>query len=502
MSTTVDEWKLPVRRVLTHKSGEQNVIWNSSELTYEQTMFGQVSALSYSPKGNFIGAVSSNQLMLLRQPASEGSVWNEQHPRSCFSIRFRHDAKLVLQTIERRVVIRSTETAFERRLQGHTRDVRDAVFLSTQVFASCSDDTTVRFWDITRENELGVAQGHTDYVRTIQRLSENVVLSGGYDRVVNMWDVRVSLEAPVGALSVGHPVEQVRCVTDDLAVCAAGDLAILFDVRNFSSNSFAKRGNTVGAAAVAPAVQQQLSVHTKTVTSIGYSTPHATLVTASLDGRVKFLTRKDGGDFTVDTTRKYGAAVTAFDLHPDGTEFAVGLATGRLETHRLKELTQAQRVEDNTAATAEKDQRVLEEKLQHTRKLLSVYQYHRALRVALYSRMPDVIVTTLEEMQRRSVLRVALSGHNDRTIVQIMRFAVQHLDVPQVGAVCLATLDVIFEIYGAVAAKSAFFHRELLRAHKRVGEILGRLEHISQCVGMLELVVDEASEAQRQQTSS
>ena len=48
----------------------------------------------------------------------------------------------------------------------------------------------------------------------------------------------------------------------------------------------------------------------------------------------------------------------------------------------------------------------------------------------------------------------------------------------------------IFEIYGPAAASSDFFHRELLRAHKRMGDALSRLAVLQGSVGMLEMALD------------
>ena len=138
----------------------------------------------------------------------------------------------------------------------------------------------------------------------------------------------------------------------------------------------------------------------------------------------------------------------------------------------------------------EKKEELLKKKVGEIRQLLVVYQYHKAIKSALYSRMPDVIVTTLEELQRRGALHVALSGHHDRGIVQLLRFAVERVDIPTLTDLMLTVIDTIIEIYSVAAANSPFFHRELLIAQRRIGEALINLRSMESTIGLMELIVD------------
>jgi U3 small nucleolar RNA-associated protein 15 len=471
-------WKLPLRQVATFQSADPTVLWNTAKLGYEHQLFGQCTSMYYSPCGSYFAATATNHQLLLRLPATVGSVWNEQIARKAFTCRFRDDSKMVVQCVDTRVTVRSTETAFERHFDGHTRDVRDAVFLSKHMFASASDDSTLRFWQVTSDTELGVSDAHGDYVRSLDCLSEHVVMSGGYDKVVRLWDVRVRLDADVAALPVGKPVEKVLFIPQrNLGVAAAGDVVSLFDLRVIGS----KKSHTDLQAL------KTLSIHSKTVSGLAYSPSHDTLVTSGFDGRVKFVSLRDGADYAVDAVKNFDHPVTSVAVHPDGNQFAVGSAVGGVSLFSVKA---AVRTTAAVLKTTQREAEVITDRLGQVRKLLSAYQYHRALRVAFFSQHADVITSTLEELQRRCVLHVALSGHNDRAITQVLRFAVQHIDDPELHRICAATLDVVFEIYGPAASQSPFFHRELLRAHKRLGDSVARLEPIRQSLGMLEMALD------------
>jgi len=487
-------WKLPVKRVASRDQKDKSIVWNNVHVCYEQNLFGQVNAIQYNHSGSQIGCVSTNQILLLRVPHSDGAVWNEQTARRVHSMRFRDDDKLVIQAVEQRVVVRSSDTAFERQVQGHTRDVRDAIFLNRQTFASCSDDTTVRVWDLVSQSELGVGRAHTDYVRSLAFHSDGCFYSGSYDHTIKLWDVRTELKSATATLlpALDAPVEQLLYVpSENWLVSSNTDVVTVFDTRTNQ-------------------VLTQSSQHTKAVTALCYDSHNRTLVTGSLDQRVKFLTMQ-GESLRAIASKKFDHPVTAVGVHPETSEFAVGFATGGLKILKIEApfvekkeelLNEDERARIQTdkelglggtanVSQAERKEELLKEKIAAVRQLFVVFQYHKAMKLALYSRMPEVILSTLEELLRRGALHVALSGHTDRTIVQLLRFAVERLDVPSLTDMLLTVLDLILNIYGEAASSSVFFHRELIIAHKRVGDALKSLRSMESTVGVMELIVND-----------
>jgi U3 small nucleolar RNA-associated protein 15 len=480
-------WQLPVKRVATREKIDRSVVWNNTHVCYEHSLFGQVNSIHYNHSGSQLGCVSTNHVLLLRVPHSDGAVWNEQASRRSHSIRFRSDDKLTIQAVELRVVLRSPETAFERQVQGHTRDVRDALFLDRQTFASGSDDNTVRVWDMTNQAELAIGRQHTDYVRSLALHSEGCFYSGSYDHTVMLWDARAGLEAPMTTLrpTIDAPIEQILFVPErSWVVSSSSDVVTVYDTRSSQ-------------------VLAQGSLHTKAVTALAYSTQHQALVTGGLDHRVVFST-VEGRTLTGIASKKMPFAVTALAMHPESTEFAVGMGNGLVQVSKVEPVFAAGNAAANgdeeeeaialpgdevKQSAAERYEDMLKRKIGTIRQLFVVYQYHKALKSALYSRIPDVIISTLEELQRRGALHVALSGHTDRTIVQLLRFVTERLENPQLTNLLLATLDFVFDIYAEVAGKSAFFHRELLLAHRRLGETLRALRSMENTIGIMEMIV-------------
>ena len=233
-----------------------------------------------------------------------------------------------------------------------------------------------------------------------------------------------------------------------------------------------------------------LAIHVKAISALAFSPVHQTLLTAANDGRIKFVSLAIGDEFQVQATKKVDGAVTAVAITDEGSEFSWGTIAGTLCSMAFPSSAAAASTSRAAAASA-RERRILIDRLARVRKLLAVFQYHRALRSALYSRLPAVVINCLEELLRRSALHVALSGHNDRSIVQLLRVAMQHIDVPQLTNVCMTTIDFIIAIYGPMAVKSEFFHKELLRAHTRLGEISRCLDNIQRCAAQLELIVDQ-----------
>lgn len=467
----MSDWVLPVKRV--GGAPTSSVIWNTAFLCYEQQLFGQVSNCTYAHEGAYMGITSTNQTVLLRIPYADGSVWNDQSARQCHSIRFRKDDKMVVKTVDQRVVVRSTETNFERFVSGHTRSARDAIFLSNQTVVSGSDDTTVRMWDIISQSELSKGTIHRDYVRTLCSFEEGQFISGSYDHTVQVWDGRKGLEAPTISFTTGGPVEKVIYVpSHNMVGCSAADVVYLFDSRKSSSPLFT------------------ISNHTKAVTSLGYSPQHDTLLTGSLDARVNFISLS-GSEPNVVATKKYTSPVTALAVSPAGNEFCVGFSSGLYNAMKL-DITARDDDDFGDASKAkshkERSEISMHKYLLAVRIALSRFRYQRALKTALLSRMDDVVVSTLEELTRRGALRVAVANQNDRFVVSVLKFVTRFVSRPAFTNLCLSVVDVILEIYAGSATHSQYLHRQLLRTQKSIGGTLSNLSYIRSSLGVMDLI--------------
>ncbi|CAJ1008610.1 putative WD domain, G-beta repeat/UTP15 C terminal [Leishmania naiffi] len=474
----ITDWTLPLRKVPTHATKDPSVAWNTVHLCYEQRFFGQITSLRYDHAGLLLGGTSTNQFALLRVPQKNGVVVNEQTERKNYSIRFREDDKLYIQAVDQRVVVRSPETAFERQYLGHSRDVRSAIFIGRHNFASASDDTTVKLWDLMSDDELGAARIHTDYVRCLEPYSGGSFLSGSYDHRVNLWDPRTGMDAPLQTSGgvITQAVEALCFVpNEEIVAVGAGDRLVIFDPRKGLGTPLF-----------------QGSFHTKSVVAVAYSEKLRSLLTGSLDCRVKMFSL-DGSELRCIANKRFENGVTSLAVHPSSTEYAVGSTTGELSVYRFKEAEGlVDDVPEEFVLEKEKPrskEQVMRDKMKEVQFLLERYQYGKALKTALYSRHPDVLVSMFEELVRRGALHIALNNQNDRTVVRVLRFATHYVEMPQFTDTMFAVFETIFDIYSAYVGKSVFFHREILSAQKKIGASLAVMQRMERTMGIMEMIV-------------
>src|SRR3954453_3517474 len=89
---------------------------------------------------------------------------------------------------------------------GHAEYVRSVAFSPDgTLFASGSNDNSVKIWDVASRRELRTLTGHTDHVLAIRFSSDGTLLATlGYDKTVRVWEVRsgqqqVTINAENGA---------------------------------------------------------------------------------------------------------------------------------------------------------------------------------------------------------------------------------------------------------------------------------------------------------------
>lgn len=75
---------------------------------------------------------------------------------------------------------------------GHTNCVRSLVALNDNEFLSCSNDDTIKRWNINSVRYLQTYQGHTSFVYSISLISSDRFASVGEDRTLRIWSLAES----------------------------------------------------------------------------------------------------------------------------------------------------------------------------------------------------------------------------------------------------------------------------------------------------------------------
>lgn len=208
---------------------------------------------------------------------------------------------------------------------------------STQIL-SCSDDTTVKIWDIPSQTAISTFISHTDYVRSGQFHSTNphLILTGSYDATVRLFDSRSGeCEMIMGGMSPSGstPVEQVLMFpSGTVALSSSGPILRAWDL-------------VAGGRCT-----RALSNHQKTVTSLAFDSNASRLLTGGLDHMVKVY---DVSSYKVMHTMRYPASILCLSMsvcqhfdsltlfpiiltpfQPDDTHIAAGMSDGTLCVRR------------------------------------------------------------------------------------------------------------------------------------------------------------------------
>ena len=162
---------------------------------------------------------------------------------------------------------------------------------------SCSDDTTVKLWDIPSQSAITTFSDHTDYVRSgqVSSSNSNLILTGSYDATVRLFDARsgkceMNMGGP-GATNGSNalPVENVLMFpSGTVALSAAGPILRIWDL-------------VAGGRCL-----RALSNHQKTITSLAFDSRASRLLTGGLDHMVKVY---DVSSYKVVHTMRYPAPV-------------------------------------------------------------------------------------------------------------------------------------------------------------------------------------------------
>ena len=167
----------------------------------------------------------------------------------------------------------------------------------TQIL-SCSDDTTVKLWDVPSQSAITTFTDHVDYVRTgqVAPTNPNLILTGSYDATVRLFDARTGTCEMVmgGSSSEGGarntaPVEQVLMFpSGTVALSTAGPILRVWDL-------------VAGGRCT-----RALSNHQKTITAITFNGNASRLLTGGLDHMVKVY---DVSTYKVVHTMRYPSPV-------------------------------------------------------------------------------------------------------------------------------------------------------------------------------------------------
>jgi WD40 repeat protein len=124
------------------------------------------------------------------------------------------------------------ETVEVFKLSGHELVIRDLEMIDENTIASCSEDKTIKVWDLNNKKLLYTLEGHGEGVKCIKLLKDGRLASGAYDNLIKLWDLK---EKKCVATLKGH-TGHVLCLEqlpDERLVSGGSDWSIIvWDIKN------------------------------------------------------------------------------------------------------------------------------------------------------------------------------------------------------------------------------------------------------------------------------
>jgi WD40 repeat protein len=116
-------------------------------------------------------------------------------------------------------------------LKGHDESVAYIEYLDNNELASCSNDKTVKIWDLESGECLSTLEGHSLEVNILCVLSDNRLASGSDDKTVKIWDLETyeCLET----MEVNSPIYSLIELTDFLIGGLLNGSIIVWDVEQY-----------------------------------------------------------------------------------------------------------------------------------------------------------------------------------------------------------------------------------------------------------------------------
>lgn len=389
----------------------------------------------------------------------------------------------------------------------------------TTALMSCSDDTTVRLWDLPSDNSIETFRGHTDYVRSgcfLSGQNENIIVSGSYDSTVKLWDARAS-QSSVMTFKHTSAVEEVLSMPSGTTLIAAAENQVaVLDI-------------------VAGKPLHMISNHQKTVTSLCLASNASRLVTGALDGHMKVF---ETTGWNVVAGSKYSAPILSLQVINSGNDredrhVAVGMSDGTLsvktrlsgeqkvrEKEREKEMQALLegRLEEHDRKKAklekkkgagwerrfrgrdfngegadiviEGNERTKSEgKMKSWDRAMHATKYPEALDFAIASQQKPIIISVLTELRYRNALKAALSNRTEDKLQPILQWIFTNISTTQYTPICVSVAIVMMDLYSKDVGSSKTIWTLIQKLHNRVQEEELRSEQAIKTKGMLELLL-------------
>jgi len=125
-------------------------------------------------------------------------------------------------------------------------------------------------------------------------------------------------------------------------------------------------------------------------------------------------------------------------------------------------------------------------------KKLRQFKVGEALDAALLTRMPEVVVTVIEELMARGGLEAAVSGRNAETLVPVLEFLAKYVAEPRYSRLLAGVTERMLDVYGSVVGQSPQVDAKLQLLRERVVVEVRLQQELLMLQGSLEPILTAA----------
>ncbi|CAF1237053.1 unnamed protein product [Rotaria sordida] len=221
--------------IITGGNDKKICVYSAKQGTYLFTLEGHeqtVSSLSYVPQSD---------LLLSGSWDHTGRVWSLSR-KQCIQILRGHskavwtiismgdvtnNSNIILTGAADNIIIGwKNDTQFQT-YEGHTSCVRSLAALNSKEFLSCSNDYTIKRWNLNSTQCLQTYEGHTNFVYSISIISSEKFASVSEDRSLRLWSINTSETKQTIRLPSGTVWSVCSLTNHDVVVgCSDGRIVI------------------------------------------------------------------------------------------------------------------------------------------------------------------------------------------------------------------------------------------------------------------------------------
>jgi U3 small nucleolar RNA-associated protein 15 len=281
--------------------------------------------------------------------------------------------------------------------------------------------------DIASRSSISSIQAHRDSVTGIQPLdSGNIWVSSSMDSTLKIWNF--SNSECISSLDCPGPVTHLA-IRNGRIFAAIGESVLVVDVQTPTS------------------IVANFVAHTRSI--IGLAIVRSNLVTASSDRTLKVF---DPSSFALLHTTKFHSDVTAFDVRPDASAIAIGLAGGVVQLKFAvieKDVAVTQKIV-RMPANFRLFQREAPRREAAWNRALRKFNVADALDLVLATEDAAEIVGMVDELDRLGRLDAAIAGRDAEALRPLLAFLVGNAVNPVWSHVVLKAVVSVEKIYRAV----------------------------------------------------